>query len=118
MERVFKRVFNLFLSLISLVLYAVAGAFWLIGAAFTLVRVAIVLTVLGGLGVFIYEYWPDDPPKRSVYQQMKPRGGGEAATEQSEEDRWREAASAARARARYQAEERRMVEQGRAATDR
>ena len=127
MGQFFKRVGNLFLGLISLlmglislVLYAVAGVLWLIGAAFTLVRVAVALTVLGGLGVFIYEYWPDNPPKRPTYQETKTKGAGETLrgrvptlTQQSEADRRREAAVARRARARYQAEERRLIEQGR-----
>lgn len=127
MGRVFKRVFNLFqglisllLGFISLVLYAVAGAFWLIGAAFTLVRVAIALTVLGGLGLFVYEYWPANPSTRPTYQETKIKGAGETrrgrvptSTQQSEADRRREVAAARRARARYEAAERRLIEQGR-----
>ena len=71
-----KRVFNLCRGLISLVLSAVAGVFWLIGAAVTVVRVAIALTLFAGLGAFVDEDWPDDPPQWPISQETKPKGAG------------------------------------------
>ena len=71
-----KRVFNLCRGLISLVLSAVAGVCWLIGAAVTVVRVAIALTLFAGLGAVVDEDWPDDPPQWPISQETKPKGAG------------------------------------------
>ena len=37
---------------------------------------AIALTLFAGLGAFGYEYWPDDPPQRPIYQETKTKGAG------------------------------------------
>lgn len=108
------------------------------GALITLVRTLLGLALLAGLGSCAYDFYTEHQARVST-QQARPRVAVEARrdrpraidkvlagreapreargrrtrVEQSEEDRRREVAAARRARARYEAEESRLIEQGR-----
>ena len=135
MERV-KRLWagtGVFLQILWAIINLPIVLFW---ALISLLRTVIGLALICALGLLVYEFYThyqaQERPaqsrnvgggeasrdrarahKKALDGRAEPRGGGRRpeAIRQSKEDRRREAAAAKRARARYQVEQRRLLEE-------